>query len=48
LREALHGIDPATAKYNARTADTFEEPAGFYLERYAKAEKRHGVKTRAL
>jgi len=40
LREALHGIDPATAKQNARTANTFEELATLYLERYAKAEKR--------
>ena len=40
LREAQHGIDPATAKREARSAESFGELANLYLERYAKAEKR--------
>lgn len=40
LREAQHGIDPATAKREARSAESFGELASLYLERYAKAEKR--------
>ena len=40
LREAQHGIDPATAKREARSAESFSELANLYLERYAKAEKR--------
>jgi integrase len=40
LREAQYGIDPATAKREARSAESFGELASLYLERYAKAEKR--------
>lgn len=40
LREAQHGIDPATAKKEARKAESFGELAELYLERHAKAEKR--------
>jgi integrase len=40
LREAQHGTDPATAKQDARSADTFGELAQLYLDRYAKREKR--------
>ena len=40
LREAQHGTDPATAKQEARSANTFGELAQLYLDRYAKTEKR--------
>ncbi len=40
LREVHHGNDPATAKQEARAADTFGELAELYLERHAKVEKR--------
>jgi integrase len=40
LGEVHHGKDPATAKREARAAETFEELAELYLERHAKVEKR--------
>ena len=40
LREAQHGVDPATAKQEARGADNFGELAQLYLIRHAKPEKR--------
>jgi integrase len=40
LREVHLGNDPATAKREARAAETFGELAALYLERHAKVEKR--------
>jgi len=40
LGEVHHGNDPATAKREARAAETFGELAALYLERHAKVEKR--------
>ncbi len=40
LREVHHGNDPATAKREARAAETFGQLAELYLERHAKVEKR--------
>jgi integrase len=39
-REVAHGRDPAAEKAAGRKAETFEELAGDYLERYAKKRKR--------
>jgi integrase len=40
LREVAHGRDPAAEKAAGRKAETFEELAEDYLERYAKKRKR--------
>jgi integrase len=40
LRDAQHGLDPASVKQQSRDADTFEELARVYLERHAKPFKR--------
>ena len=40
LREVAHGRDPAAEKAAGRKAETFEELALDYLERYAKKRKR--------
>ncbi|HKF63625.1 MAG TPA: tyrosine-type recombinase/integrase [Dongiaceae bacterium] len=40
LREVAHGRDPAAEKAAGRKAETFEELAENYLERYAKKRKR--------
>ena len=40
LREVHLGNDPATAKHEARVAETFGDLAALYLERHAKVEKR--------
>ena len=40
LRDAQLGLDPATAKQQARSADTFAELARLYLDRHSKVNKR--------
>lgn len=40
LRDAVHGLDPATAKQEDRHAETFAEVAKEYLERHAKPKKK--------
>ena len=40
LHAVSHGADPATLKHARRKAETFDELAAFYMERWAKPRKR--------